>query len=299
MTAHADLDGAVERAPGRGRELRRRALHPGARARRRPGRGRARAAPRRPRPAGACSPRRTACRCTTRAGRPLALDARRARAAVRGRTATGARVTRRGPAPGRPPASGCSSTTYVDLLAGRAGLRARWARRSSSAVNAAARARSTGASPSLREPRPGDALRQLPRRGRGRADDARARHRRRGLHRLEPRARAARARRRGARARQLLDRQPRQPRRRSTSRSSRASCAATSACTTPCAGRRGRLPPRRARLGAALGAGSAHLERGQRRGDAERPARRARRGRAPRRLLVELVGLRHARATCP
>ena len=62
---------------------------------------------------------------------------------------------------------------------------------------------------------------------------------------------------------------------------------------------RGRLPPRRARLGAALGAGPAHLERGQRRGHAERPARRARRGRAPRRLRVELVGLRHAAARCP
>ena len=36
----------------------------------------------------------------------------------------------------------------------------------------------------------------------------------------------------------------------------------------------------------ALGAGSAHLERRQRRGHAQRPARRARRGRAPRRLLV-------------
>ena len=34
------------------------------------------------------------------------------------------------------------------------------------------------------------------------------------------------------------------------------------------------------------------VERRQRRGHAERPARRARRGRAPRRLLVELVGLR-------
>ena len=61
--------------------------------------------------------------------------------------------------------------------------------------------------------------------------------------------------------------------------------------------RRGRLPPRRARLGAALGAGSAHLERRQRRGDAERPARGARRGDPPRRLLVELVGVRLAQPT--
>ena len=58
---------------------------------------------------------------------------------------------------------------------------------------------------------------------------------------------------------------------------------------------RGRLPPRRARLGAALGAGSAHLERGQRRGHAQRAARGARRGRPARRLLLELVGLRHRR----
>ncbi len=58
-------------------------------------------------------------------------------------------------------------------------------------------------------------------------------------------------------------------------------------------GDRGRLPPRRARLGAALGAGPAHLERRQRRGHAQRAARRARLGRAARRLRVELVGLRH------
>ena len=57
-------------------------------------------------------------------------------------------------------------------------------------------------------------------------------------------------------------------------------------------GDRGRLPPRRARLGAPLGAGSADLERGQRRGHAERAARRARRGRPPRRLLVVGVRLR-------
>ena len=54
------------------------------------------------------------------------------------------------------------------------------------------------------------------------------------------------------------------------------------------------LPPRRARLGAALGAGSADHGRGQRRGDAERAARRARRGRAPGRLRVVVVGLRRA-----
>ena len=56
----------------------------------------------------------------------------------------------------------------------------------------------------------------------------------------------------------------------------------------------GRLPPRRARLGAALGAGPAHLERGQHRGNAQRAARRARRRRAARRVLVELVGVRPA-----
>ena len=51
-------------------------------------------------------------------------------------------------------------------------------------------------------------------------------------------ARAARARRRGARARQLLDRQPREPRRRSaaTSRWSRATSARTSASIPPSAG---------------------------------------------------------------
>ena len=55
---------------------------------------------------------------------------------------------------------------------------------------------------------------------------------------------------------------------------------------------RGRLPSRRARLGAALGAGSADDERRQRRGDAERAARRTRRGRSPRRLRLVLVRLR-------
>ena len=50
-------------------------------------------------------------------------------------------------------------------------------------------------------------------------------------------------------------------------------------------------------LGSALGPGSADDDRGQRRGHAERPARRARRGRAPRRQRVVLVGLRqHRRA---
>ena len=44
-----------------------------------------------------------------------------------------------------------------------------------------------------------------------------------------------------------------------------------------------RLPPGRARLGAALGAGPAHVDRGQRRGHAQRPARGARRGRPARR----------------
>ena len=119
-----------------------------------------------------------------------------------------------------------------------------------------------------------------------------ARHRRRRLHRLEPRARAARARRRGARARQLLDRQPREPRRRRR-RGRRGRAAQLRARPQRGARDRGRLPPRRARLGAALGAGPADLERRQRRGHAERAARRARRGRPARRLLVELVGLRH------
>ena len=57
-------------------------------------------------------------------------------------------------------------------------------------------------------------------------------------------------------------------------------------------GDRRRLPPRRARLRAALGAGSAHIERRERRGHAERPARGTRRRRAPGRLLVLDVGLR-------
>ena len=63
-------------------------------------------------------------------------------------------------------------------------------------------------------------------------------------------------------------------------------------------GDRGRLPPRRARLRAALGAGSAHVERRQRRGHAQRAARRARRRRAARDLLVLDVRLRHRAVSC-
>ncbi len=107
----------------------------------------------------------------------------------------------------------------------------------------------------------------------------RARHRRRGLHRLEPRPRPARARRRGAGARQLLDRLPREPRR-ARRRAGRGRAAQLRARAQRRPRRRGRLPPRRARLGSALGAGPADLERGQRRGHAQRAARRPGRGRS-------------------
>ena len=56
----------------------------------------------------------------------------------------------------------------------------------------------------------------------------------------------------------------------------------------------GRLPHRRARLRAALGAGPADLERGEHRRHAQRPPRRPGRGRPPGRLLVQLVGVRLA-----
>ena len=59
---------------------------------------------------------------------------------------------------------------------------------------------------------------------------------------------------------------------------------------------RGRLPPRRARIGAAVGAGSADVERGQRRGHAQRASGGARRGRPPGRLRVVLVDLRQPAA---
>ena len=109
---------------------------------------------------------------------------------------------------------------------------------------------------------------------------------------------AARARRRRPRARQLLDRQPREPRR-PRRRGGRGRAPQLRARPQRRPRHRGRLPPRRARLRAALGAGPADLERGQRRGDAERPARRAGRGRAARRVRVELVGLRHAAPPLP
>ena len=147
-----------------------------------------------------------------------------------------------------------------------------------------AQPRRAGARPArLAPPRraPRDDRRQLPRRRGPRRRDARPRHRRRRLHRLEPRRGAARARRRRPRARQLLDRQPGEPRRaRPGRRGGRGRPPLVRARAHGRPRRRGRLPPGRARLGAALGAGPADVDRGQRRGHAQRAARRPRRGRS-------------------
>ena len=75
------------------------------------------------------------------------------------------------------------------------------------------------------------------RRSRRMRRDEGTRHRRRRVHRLEPRARAPRARRRRARARQLLDREPAESRRARARRRGRrrGAARATNASTTPCA----------------------------------------------------------------
>ena len=111
------------RAAGRGRELRRRPLPPGARARARPGRGGARAAPRRParRPRARLDARRLPV--PPEPGGPLALDAQRPRAAFprEWRLVVGLRARAgRGPPEPWP----CSSAHLVDLLCKR-GARAR------------------------------------------------------------------------------------------------------------------------------------------------------------------------------
>ena len=82
--------------PGRGaacrrRVVRRRPLHPGARALRRPGAGGPRAAPRHARRVGACSPRRTASRSTTRRRSTTGAGRTRACAGCSSRTPTGRR----------------------------------------------------------------------------------------------------------------------------------------------------------------------------------------------------------------
>ena len=104
---------------------------------------------------------------------------------------------------------------------------------------------------------------------------------------------AARARRRRPRARQLRHRQPHEPRRRRGRRGGRRGRAPLLRARPQRRPRgRGRLPPRCARLRPTLGAGPADDERRQRRGDAERPARGARRGGPARRVRLVVVRLR-------
>ena len=113
------------------------------------------------------------------------------------------------------------------------------------------------------------------------------------LHRLQPRRRAARRGPRAAGARQLLDRAAREPRsRRRRRRRRRGRPALLRARELGGPRLRRGLPPGCDAVGAALGAGSADLERDQHRRDAERAAGRARRRRAPRRVRLVVLGLR-------
>ena len=123
------------------------------------------------------------------------------------------------------------------------------------------------------------------------------RHRRSRASSARTSSRAARARRRRARARQLLDRQPREPRW-SRRRDRRRRAAQLRARAQRRARHRGRLPPRCARLGAAIGAGSADVERGQHRRNAQRPARCARRRDSQGGLLLVDLGLRLDAGSC-
>ena len=101
------------------------------------------------------------------------------------------------------------------------------------------------------------------------------------------------ARRRRARPRQLLHREPAESRR--ARRRGRRGRAAELRTRPQCRARHGgRVPPRRPRVRSPLGSGSADLERGQRRGHAQRPARRPRRGRPPRRVRLLVVHLRQS-----
>ena len=221
---------------------------------------------------------------------PLALDAHAASSSSSCGTATGRSVEVH-PAGGTATCLAAMTGIYVDMLFRRVHLTpiAKGLVWLLNTTGAALDRRVAGA--------PRDAARldlpQLPRRRgeTGVSREPRARHRRRRVHRLEPRPRAARARRLRARPRQLLDRQPRQPRR-ARRRDRRGRAAELRARAQRRARERGRLPPRRARLRAALRPGPADDERRQRRGHAQRPARRAGRGRAPRRLRLVLVGVR-------
>ena len=224
-------------------------------------------------------------------GRPVALDARRPRAPVRARTATWDSVTRQ-PGAGTAASLAMLNALYLDHVFRR---------------DAAAAAPSTGRL--ARQPaRPGARRAARPlcaSRGPGRSPrtttssprsprDARSRHGRRRLHRLEPRrARCSSGATRCASSttsRPGSRGEPRVARPRGRGRRGRPPLVRARAHGR--ARRRGGLPPGCARLRAALGAGPADLDRGQRRGDAQRPSRGARRGRPARGLRVLVVGVR-------
>ena len=140
---------------GRGRELRRRPLHAGARARDGSRRSRCASCAASPRPAAACSPRRTACRSTTRR-RPTTGAGRTPGSSGCSRdNGDWASVT---VTPGAGAATACIAmlvAIYVDLLPAARTLRAARASRSSRRSTPLGEALDRARRRSLREPRPG------------------------------------------------------------------------------------------------------------------------------------------------
>ena len=125
-----------------------------------------------------------------------------------------------------------------------------------------------------------------------------SRHRRRRLHRIAPRRRARAPRPPRARRRQPDHREAPQPRAPGgPSSSSKATSPTWTVARRAVDGRGLRAAPGRDPVGAAIGAGSDHLEPRQHRRHAERAGRRARRRRPAARLRRVVVGLRrHADA---
>ena len=293
--ADAELVRADRGDPRGGRLVRRRPLHPGARARRRPGAGRSRARTASPGPVAACSSRRTARWSTTRT--PSTSGAGRTKGSERLFAENGDwRSVTVTPGSGTASSLAMLNAIYLEHVLRRTPLRP--VRGAVVAGLNRARARARPARPRAPRAAPRHPRRELPRRrGEGAVSAPRPRHRRRRASSARTSSRALLE--RGDDVR-VLDNfstgQPREPRgARPRRRGRRGRPPLVRARPHGRPRRRGRLPPGRARLGAALGAGSAHVDGRQRRGHAQRSPRGARRGRPPRRGRVVVVGVRRRR----